>query len=429
MNLSKLFYFFIITVLFSCSSPSSDVIVDPTDPTGPTSISLTSDKSTLEVGETVTFTVIDNEDENVTSQSAILINGSSISGSTFMPLEAGTYEATSTYESLVSYKVYVTATEPVTLTSVILSTSSNAVFIGASVTFSATAVYSNGTTQDKTSESEFFIDNVLISGNEYTSSQEGAVVAKAVFDSMSSSDISVAVVDPSNLPASFSKKAVVEDFTGTWCGYCPRVSYAASLVEEQTDKVFVVGVHNGDQMANSFGGALEDEYNITGFPTAYIDRANTWTYPEPSNIDQALNSAVGTADVGLAIESSLTGSILDFKVYQGFLENITGVKLVVFVLEDGILANQSNYTSYYGGASTIVDFEHNGVLRYSATDVMGDPTTSTLGIHEKTFSVDLSSYDVLVPENTGILAMLVTQTGRVLLNAQYVAANENKPFD
>ena len=429
MNLSKLFYFFIITVLFSCSSPSSDVIVDPTDPTGSTSISLTSDKSTLEVGETVTFTVIDNEDENVTSQSAILINGSSISGSTFMPLEAGTYEATSTYESLVSYKVYVTATEPVTLTSVILSTSSNAVFIGASVTFSATAVYSNGTTQDKTSESEFFIDNVLISGNEYTSSQEGAVVAKAVFDSMSSSDISVAVVDPSNLPASFSKKAVVEDFTGTWCGYCPRVSYAASLVEEQTDKVFVVGVHNGDQMANSFGGALEDEYNITGFPTAYIDRANTWTYPEPSNIDQALNSAVGTADVGLAIESSLTGSILDFKVYQGFLENITGVKLVVFVLEDGILANQSNYTSYYGGASTIVDFEHNGVLRYSATDVMGDPTTSTLGIHEKTFSVDLSSYDVLVPENTGILAMLVTQTGRVLLNAQYVAANENKPFD
>ena len=89
-------------------------------------------------------------------------------------------------------------------------------------------------------------------------------------------------------------------------------------------------------MANSFGDALENEYSITGFPTAYIDRANTWTYPEPSNVDQALNAAVGTVDVGLAIESSLTGSILDFKVYQGFLQNMTGVKLVVFVLEDGI---------------------------------------------------------------------------------------------
>jgi thiol-disulfide isomerase/thioredoxin len=346
-----------------------------------------------------------------------------------VPIEAGNYEATSSYESLVSYKIYFTASAPITLTSVNITASSNAIFLGGSVSFTAKAIYSDGTIQDKTSESVFYLDDVLISGNEYTGSQAGTITAKAVFDSMSSSDISVAVVDPSNLPASFSKKAVVEDFTGTWCGYCPRVSYAASLVEEQTDKVFVVGVHNGDQMANSFGGALEDEYNITGFPTAYIDRANTWTYPEPSNIDQALNAAVGTADVGLAIESSLTGSILDFKVYQGFLENMTGVKLVVFVLEDGILANQSNYTSYYGGASTIVNFEHNGVLRYAATNVMGNSTTSTIGIHEKSFSVDLSSYDVLVPENTHILAMLVSQTGRVVLNAQYAAVNENKPFD
>jgi len=236
------------------------------------------------------------------------------------------------------------------------------------------------------------------------------------------------------LPSSFSKKAVVEDFTGTWCGYCPRLSYAASLVEEQTDKVFVVGVHNRDQMANSFGSALEGEFSISGFPTAYIDRANKWQGNQPSNIEQALNAAEGTVNVGLAIESSLTGSVLDFKVYQGFLENMTDVKLVVYVLEDGILANQINYTSYYGGVgssgvSTIVDFEHNGVLRYAATDVMGDPTTSTAGVHEKSYSVDLSSYDVLVPENTGVLAMLVDDSGKVLYNAQYVIAGQNQDFD
>jgi thiol-disulfide isomerase/thioredoxin len=427
MNLSKLFYFFIITVLFSCSSPSDETPI--VDPSGSTSISLTSDKATLEIGETITFTVTDNEDENVTSQSTILINGTSISGSTYVPLEAGSYEANATYESLESFKIYFTATAPITLTSVNITASSNAVFIGSSVTFTAKAIYSDGTIQDKTSESEFYLDDVLISGNEYTGPQAGIVIARAVFDSTSSSDLPVAVVDPLSLPASFSKKAVVEDFTGTWCGWCPRVSHAASLVEEQTDKVFVVGVHNGDQMANSFGSAMENEYSIAGYPTAYVDRANEWTYPEPSNVDQALNAAVGTADVGLAIASSLTGSVLDFTVYQGFLESMTGVKLVVFVLEDGILANQTNYTSYYGGASTITNFEHNGVLRYSATNVMGNSTTSTSGVHEQSYSVDLSSYGVLVPENTGVLAMLVTQTGRVLLNAQYVAANENKPFD
>jgi len=332
MKLRMLFYFMFISVLFSCSSLSEET----------PSISITSDKSTLEVGETVTFTVVDSEDVNITSQSVILIDGNSISGSTFVPLQAKTYEATSSYESLVSNKIDITAT----------------------------------------------------------------------------------------LPSSFSKKAVVEDFTGTWCGWCPRLSYAASLVEEQTDKVFVVGVHNRDQMANSFGSALEGEFSISVFPTAYIDRANKWQ----GNIEQALNAAEGTVNVGLAIESSLTGSVLDFKVYQGFLENMTDVKLVVYVLEDGILVNQKNFTSYYGGVgssgvSTIVDFEHNGVLRYAATDVMGDPTTSTAGVHEKSYSVDLSSYDVLVPENTGVLAMLVDDSGKVLYNAQYVIAGQNQDFD
>jgi thiol-disulfide isomerase/thioredoxin len=428
MNLGKLFFIIIITTLCSCSSPIDEIpLVDPY--TGLTSIDISSDKAVLEVGETVSFTVIDNEGEDVTSQSAILIDGNSISGSTFVPEQAGAYEATSTYESLVSSKIYVTATEPVTITSVEIRTYSDAIFIGNSATFTATAVYSNGSTQDKTSESEFYIDDVLLAGNEYTSSQEGTVIAKAVFDAMSSSDISLAIVDPSNLPASFSKKAVVEDYTGTWCGWCPRVSHAASLVEEQTDKVFVVGVHNGDQMANSFGDAMENEFDIPGFPTAYVDRANTWAGDQPNNLDQVLNVAEGSVAFGLAIESSLTGSILDFKIYQGFLQNMSDVKLVVFVLEDGILANQANYTSYYGGGSTITDFEHNGVLRYSATNVMGDSTTSTAGIHDKSFSVDLSAYGVLVPENTGILAMLVDQSGRVLLNAQYVAANESRPFD
>jgi thiol-disulfide isomerase/thioredoxin len=331
MKLRILFYFMFISVLSSCSSLSEET----------PSISITSDKSTLEVGETITFTVVDSEDVNITSQSVILIDGNSISGSTFVPLQAKTYEATSSYESLVSNKIDITAT----------------------------------------------------------------------------------------LPSSFSKKAVVEDFTGTWCGWCPRLSYAASLVEEQTDKVFVVGVHNRDQMANSFGSALEQEYIITGFPTAYIDRANKWQGNQPNNIEQVLNVAEGTVNVGLAIESSLEGSVLEFKVYQGFLENMTDVKLVVFVLEDGILANQSNNTSYYEGARPIVDFEHNGVLRYAATDVMGDPTTSTAGVHEKSYSVDLSSYDVLVPENTGVLAMLVDDSGKVLYNAQYVIAGQNQDFD
>jgi thiol-disulfide isomerase/thioredoxin len=423
MKLRMLFYFIFISVLSSCTSLSEET------PTGPNSISITSDKSNLEVGETVTFTVVDDEDDNITSQSTILVDGVAISGSAFTPAAVGNFEIKATYLSVNSNVLYVRANGPVILSSVDVTLSSTPIFIGNTLTLAATAVYTDGSTVDITSETEFYVDDVLISGNEYIGAQEGTIEVKAVFESTTSSVFQVQVVDPSNLPASFSKKAVVEDFTGTWCGYCPRVSYAASLVEEQTDKVFVVGVHNGDQMANSFGNALENMYNITGFPTAYIDRANTWSYPEPTNINQALEAAQGTVDVGLAIETSLTGSTLDITVSQGFLQNMTNVKLLVFVLEDGIIANQSNYTSYYGGASTINNFEHNGVLRYVATDIMGDTTTSTIGIHEQSFSVNLSSQGVQDPTKTGVLAMLVDDSARVLYNAQYVISGQTQDFD
>ena len=423
MNLRMLFYFIFISVLFSCSSLSEETS------TGPTSISIISDKSILEVGETFTFTVVDDEDDSITSQSTILANGVAISGSTFTPAEVGNFEIKATYLSVNSNVIFVRANAPVTLSSVDVALSSTPVFIGKTLTLAATAVYTDDSTVDITSETDFYVDDVLIAGNEYIGVQVGTIEVKAVFESTTSSVLQVRVVDPSNLPASFSKKAIVEDFTGTWCGWCPRVSYAASLVEEQTDKVFVVGVHVGDQMANGFGDALINFYNVTGYPSAYIDRANKWGAPEPNNVSQALNAAQGTVDVGLAIETSLTGSNLDITISQGFLQNMTNVKLLVFVLEDGIIADQSNYTSYYGGASTIINFEHNGVLRYVATDIMGDTTTSTIGIHEQSFSVNLSSQGVQDPTKTGVLAMLVDDSARVLYNAQYVISGQTQDFD
>tara|TARA_B100000787_G_scaffold39462_1_gene28043 strand:- start:30317 stop:31606 length:1290 start_codon:yes stop_codon:yes gene_type:complete len=428
INLTKLLCSLTLVFLFGCSSSTDETTISPPI-NGPEYLTISADKTIFVVGETAIFTVIDDEDENITSQSVILVDGSAITANSFSPTGPGNYEIKATYQSVTSNKIYVRADPPVVLSSIDVSLSEPAVFIGGSVTLSATAIYSDNTSVDITTVSEFYIDDVLITGNEFTGSEVGAFVVKSVYESITSSDVLVQVVDPSNLPTSFSKKAIVEDFTGTWCGYCPRVSYAASLLEDQTDKVFVVGVHNGDQMANSFGSQLENEYNITGFPTAYVDRNNTWTYPEPNNIDQALNAAQGTVGVGLAIESSLNENTLDMTIRTGFTENITDARLVVFVLEDGIIANQSNYTSYYGGASTIIDFEHNGVLRYAATDILGDATTSILGIHEQSFSVNLNSYGVSDSSNTGILAMLVDESGRVLLNAQYAASNESQDFD
>ena len=200
-------------------------------------------------------------------------------------------------------------------------------------------------------------------------------------------------------------------------------------MEEQTDKVFAIGIHNGDVMANSFGGQMESAFNITGFPTAFIDRSSEWTFPEPSNVAQAVSAATGATDLGLAISNTISGTTMDINVLAGFTANRDNVKLVVFVLEDNIIANQANYTDYYGGASTLTGFEHHGVLRYSATAVLGDAITSSIGIHEYNYTVNLASYNVSDVNSTSVVAMLVDQTGKVVLNAQKVAVGQTQVFD
>ena len=61
---------------------------------------------------------------------------------------------------------------------------------------------------------------------------------------------------------------------------------------------------------------------------------------------------------------------MDIAITTGFLVEMNDVKIVVFVLEDGIIEPQENYTSYYGGADVLSDFKYNG---YSdiITDITG----------------------------------------------------------
>ena len=429
MNINKTILFFVFALFLSgCDTDDNDPTSTST-PAIPKSLSITSDKLEVEVGDVITLTVKDDQDNDVTSLSTILVDGESNTGNTFSPPASGSYEINATYLSLTSNVISVTAIEPVSLTTINVTVSESVVFIERTIAFSAEAVYSDNSIIDKTSESKFYVDDVLISGNEYTRDQEGTIEVKAEFESIISSAAQVEFVyRPSD---GFSKKAVVEDYTHTLCGWCPKVSYAASLVEAKTDKVFFVYIHSvsSGALSNDFGIQMINANNIMAWPTPYIDRSTEWTGPQQKDhLNEALDAASGTVNVGLAVGSTLNGSTLQMTISTGFLEDMTDVKLVVFVLEDGVIADQSNYTSYYGGGNTITDFEHNGVLRYAATDVFGDTTPSTIGIHEQSFTVDLSSYGVLDPSKTAVIAMLVNETGRAL-NAQYAPANQTQNFD
>ena len=160
-------FLFLGFVFNSCSSSESDDEPVIGGGTEITSITLSSNTTSTYVGETVTFTVTGNTGADLTAQSSIQVNGTGITGNTFAPSEGGTFAIVATYNSITSNEVSVTFTVP-TVQSVTITSDYGSMFIGKSVSFTATATYDNGAEEDKTSECEFFVDGVAMTGSEYT---------------------------------------------------------------------------------------------------------------------------------------------------------------------------------------------------------------------------------------------------------------------
>ena len=69
------------------------------------------------------------------------------------------------------------------------------------------------------------------------------------------------------LSKAVERRTVVEEFTGTWCGWCPKGITGMEKVKEQFgDKAITIVVHSNDPMAIDYGA------EPGSYPMAYVDR-------------------------------------------------------------------------------------------------------------------------------------------------------------
>ena len=137
---------------------------------------------------------------------------------------------------------------------------------------------------------------------------------------------------------------------------------------------------------------------------------------------QVVNIANTPADVGLALTPTLNGNniSLDVKIKFGDLPS-TNAKLIVYVLEDGLVYDQTNYTSYYGGSSVISNFQHDNVLRACLTDLIGDTLPEAEVVEENVYTQTIS---VSVPSNVtnisnmSVVAFVTNGTTNAVYNAR-----------
>ena len=240
------------------------------------------------------------------------------------------------------------------------------------------------------------------------------------------------IVDPSE----FTQKLLLEDFTGTWCVFCPGAGRAIEHAVEDNNRFIPVAIHyhtdsNPEEMQNQFSESIVNEYSVEGFPKVYLNRREK-LWPNDylvSSLETMLNRY---APVGLAINSTLTGNTLDVTVKVGFVTETTTVdnyKLVVFLLEDGLIYEQLN-AALPDLPDVIHDYEHNDVLRYSFTNVKGDNLPNQIADdhrYSKDFSVTLPSY-IENSSNLKVVAFVVDKNANCL-NVQVANVGANQDFD
>lgn len=362
-NLPQFLSFIAIAlIMFSCGTEEEIV---------PDTLTISANKHQVNLGETINFTVVSQNNGNVTSTADIFVNGEQIEGSSFVPIEVN---------------------------------------------------------------------------------EENQVYA--TWNGHTSSTITFRSLEEVVIPDTYTKKVLVEDYTGTWCGYCPGMNNVLNHFVNYSSNVIPVAIHcDDDPYQFEFQAQLQAEYETTGLPKAQIDRIN----PLQLHSENYVIDYCGTqeayyqdliqpyldeaAPLGLAINSQLNGNNLQFEVKVGFVvDQIPNAKLVVYLLEDGLIYDQVNYFAGTGNAacpysnspSVIPNFEHNHVLQKVYTDVFGDEIPASEiavdALYTRTFDVTIPS-NVENTENLSLVAFVMGNNNNEVINVQYAEIGQDVDFD
>ena len=185
-----------------------------------------------------------------------------------------------------------------------------------------------------------------------------------------------------------TKKVIIEDYTGAWCGWCPEGTVILENLEAANPTTLIaIANHNGDALQTPEGAAIDAGLNVTSYPNGSIDRkmfsGEAKTSVSRSKWSNYFNQqAATTAKVSVSFSNTVydagTGNYTG-KVNVKFTSAPTAgvpLKVQVYVLEDSIPATgsyaQENYSSsIQNGASPLTNWYHNNTLRDALGDAWG----------------------------------------------------------
>jgi len=153
------------------------------------------------------------------------------------------------------------------------------------------------------------------------------------------------------------KKAVAEEATGSWCGFCPRgIVYMDLAKEEFGDQFIGIAVHNSDPMEdNTYDAAIADYPGFSGYPSVILDRKllidpSALLIQVPNRLDED-----PIAEISIFGNYDEASEELHVTLKVEFLSADDGLdyRLNVVLTEDSVTGTTAGYnqTNYYSGGS------------------------------------------------------------------------------
>ena len=206
-------------------------------------------------------------------------------------------------------------------------------------------------------ESHIKVEITKVNGVANTSSQDVASGA-------------VITMDPATTPKAVP---VMEEFTGTWCGWCPRGAVALKLINETYgDDVITIAAHYDDAMAipqYKFQSTL-----IVGYPSATINRGpDIDPYYNRYDLNKALDAMVpGEVKVSVVwTDDSKTALKIKSEATCAYTSSYSPITVGFVLVADGLKGwSQSNY--YAGESETDPNLQPLTSLPRSITDMEYD---------------------------------------------------------
>lgn len=237
-------------------------------------------------------------------------------------------------------------------------------------------------------------------------------------------------------PSSFLRRALIEEHTGTWCGWCPM---AKEVMDALTVNPQIIGVevHYNDEMADLPVAytPLRRKYGGAPFPSGMVNRRKSilGTTTIQSHEDWKINAdewlKQGNSSVGIALESTLQGNEFTLLSHVKFTEETNDkLRIGIYLVENNVagypqLNYLSNYNQFkqwkaYSQPAEIADILHYNVVRAAIvpiTEGIEIPTAAlTQGkIYRKLFTTKLPE-SVDVPENVKAVVFIMNDALEIL---------------